>query len=63
MTPPTALRLIPKLLKRFGDTVSSLVIFGHAHPNANRNDFFEGFVKDAEQFEKPILYLHGDGHR
>ena len=25
--------------------------------------FSESAVKDAEQFEKPILYLHGDGHR
>jgi hypothetical protein len=50
-------------LRRSGAAVSSLIIFGHAKPNANHNDFFEPFNIDAEEFKKPILYLHGDGHR
>jgi hypothetical protein len=50
-------------LRRFGDTVTSVVIFGHALPAAKHNDFFEPFNKDAQEFGKPILYLHGDGHR
>lgn len=50
-------------LKVFGDDVSSLVIFGHAKPNENHQDFFEPFQEDAKEFGKPILYLHGDGHR
>ena len=50
-------------LRQFGDTVSSVVIFGHANPNpAKHNDFFEPFVIEAQAFGKPILYLHGDGH-
>ena len=50
-------------LKARGDDVSSLVIFGHAKPVASHDDFFGPFVEDARQFGKPILYLHGDGHR
>lgn len=50
-------------LKAKGSDVSSLVIFGHAKPVSNHSDFFNPFLEDAEQFGKPILYLHGDGHR
>lgn len=50
-------------LKRSGETVSSMVIFGHAKPAAKHDDFFGPFNEDAKKFNKPILYLHGDGHR
>lgn len=50
-------------LRRFGDDVTSVVIFGHAQPAAKHNDFFEPFSRDAQEFGKPMLYLHGDGHR
>jgi hypothetical protein len=50
-------------LRKYGGDVSSLVIFGHAKPNPTHNDFFEPFSKIATKFEKPILYLQGDGHR
>lgn len=46
-----------------GDDVSSLVVFGHAKPAGSHTDFFNLFVEDAKEFGKPILYLHGDGHR
>lgn len=49
-------------LRRYGDAVSSLVIFGHAKPMENHDDFFIPFNEDAKAFKKPILYLHGDGH-
>lgn len=54
---------IRRNLAKFGDEVSSLVIFGHALPGAKHADFFDPFMKDARQFQKPILYLHGDGHK
>ena len=45
--------------------LKALVIFGHAnmsiHPE-NFEEFTTKFRKLAAQFEKPILYLHGDGH-
>lgn len=50
-------------LETFGEKVTSVVVFGHAKPNENHADFFDAFVEDAKAFEKPILYLQGDGHR
>lgn len=50
-------------IKQFGDSVSSVVVFGHALPVGKHRDFFGPFVNDAKTFGKPILYLHGDGHR
>ena len=57
------LNWVRRNIQQYGNSVSSLVIFGHAKPNENHNDFFDKFVKDATAFQKPILYLHGDGHR
>ena len=50
-------------LRRFSDHVSSMVLFGHALPVERHNDFFVPFSEEAETFGKPVLYLHGDGHR
>ncbi|MCH9653417.1 MAG: hypothetical protein K0U86_04970 [Planctomycetes bacterium] len=50
-------------LRRYGNNVTSLVLFGHAKPIAAHNDFFGPFSQDAIKFQKPILYLHGDGHK
>lgn len=50
-------------VQRFGTEISSLVIFGHAKPAKVHNDFFDPFSKVAEDFGKPVLYLHGDGHK
>lgn len=57
------LNWVRRNLNAKGDDVSSLVIFGHAKPAGSHTDFFDPFVEDAKQFRKPILYLHGDGHR
>jgi len=50
-------------LERFGNEVSSVVVFGHATPTAKHEAFFTGFVEEAQKFGQPVLYLHGDGHR
>ena len=50
-------------LHQFGESVSSVVIFGHAKPNQNHRVYFDGLSAEATTFKKPILYLHGDGHR
>lgn len=50
-------------LRKFGTSASSLVLLGHAKPVENHDDFFTPFNKVAREFGKPILYLHGDGHR
>ena len=43
-------------------SIARLVIFGHALPSENHRDFFVLLQRFAQSFEKPILYLHGDGH-
>ncbi len=57
------LQWIRRNLAQFGNDVSSLVLFGHANPQDKHRDFFEPFSIEAEKFDKPVLYLHGDGHR
>ena len=54
---------VQRNLRHSGAHVSSVVIFGHALPAEKHNDFFGPFNTEARRFKKPILYLHGDGHR
>lgn len=56
-------RWVRRALKESGANVGSLVLFGHANPNEKHDDFFKPFITTAKEFKKPILYLHGDGHR
>ncbi len=48
---------------RFGNHVHAAVIFGHAHPRPDHNGYFNPLSTLATEWGKPILYLHGDGHR
>lgn len=50
-------------LLRSGAKVTSLVIFGHARPASVHDDYFIPLSRAATEFAKPVLYLHGDGHR
>ena len=50
-------------LEQSGNDVQAVVVFGHALPARKHDAFFNGFVEDAKKFAKPVLYLHGDGHR
>ncbi|MCP4174616.1 MAG: hypothetical protein GY758_28025, partial [Fuerstiella sp.] len=59
----TDLKWIHRNIKRFGHGVTSMVVFGHAMPAEKHNDFFIPFNDEAREFGKPILYLHGDGHK
>lgn len=54
---------VKESLRRAGKDVRSLVVFGHARPAKNHDDFFNPFSTVAEEFGKPVLYLHGDGHK
>lgn len=49
-------------LESHAETASSAVVFAHARPARTQKDFFDGFSKAATAFNKPVLYLHGDGH-
>lgn len=53
---------IESQLRDHGPEISRLVIFGHALPYRNHRTFFFMLNAVAQSFEKPILYLHGDGH-
>ena len=50
-------------LQRSGKDISSLVLLGHAKPAMNHQDFFDPLNTVAADFGKPVLYLHGDGHK
>lgn len=43
--------------------VDFVVVFTHAGPGENHDAFFDRFVVTARWFIKPVLVLHGDGHR
>lgn len=48
--------------ERYGAGVSSAVVFAQASPNRKHAVFLDGFKSAANDFGKPVLYLHGDGH-
>ncbi|MBT3890064.1 MAG: hypothetical protein HOF72_05520 [Planctomycetaceae bacterium] len=41
----------------------AIVLFGHAHPMINHNDFFTPLLPIVKTTNVPLLYLHGDGHK
>jgi len=51
------------LLQRRKENISTAVVFGHSQPSTATKVFFESFGEIAEQFARPVLYVHGDGHR
>ena len=56
---------IDHLVQNQGERIKVMVIFGHANMNLvpeNFKSFMSIFSATAESFQKPILYLHGDGH-
>lgn len=50
-------------LGRHKDKVRAAVVFAQANPNEKHASFMTNFRAAALVFEKPILFLHGDGHR
>lgn len=54
---------IAKQLTAHRDDVHSAVIFAQASPSSKIGTFQESLVQAATEFEKPILYLHADGHQ
>ncbi len=54
---------VDECLERYGPKVRAAVVCAQASPNEAKNgDFFTPFVARVAAFEKPVLYLHGDGH-
>ncbi len=50
-------------VEQHGDDARAIVIFGHAMPRPDHDDYFDGLNTLATELDKPFLYLHGDGHR
>lgn len=54
---------VDECLERFGPDVRAAVVCAQAGLNSEKHgDFLAPFVKRVQAFEKPVLYLHGDGH-
>ncbi len=47
----------------YGAIAERVVVLGHARPTENQADYFRVLVKESQAYGKPVLYLHGDGHR
>jgi len=54
---------IKQQVEEYGEKSRCMVLFGHAQPATKHDDFFGPFGEIAGAYQKPVLYLHGDGHR
>lgn len=50
-------------LNSLGKKAYAVVVIGQAAPKAYHEDFFRRFVPAVQAYGKPVMYLHGDGHR
>jgi hypothetical protein len=57
------LKWVEDNVTKYRDNVRAAVVFGQARPKPIQEDFFAPFVETAKTFGKPVLYLHGDGHK
>jgi len=53
---------IDSQIEKYNEIVSFAVIFAQANPDNKHVDFMKRFLISAEQFNKPIIFIHGDGH-
>lgn len=49
--------------RKGGETAEAAVIFTHAQPSPATALFFDGLSRWATEFGRPVLLIHGDGHR
>ena len=47
---------------RYGSAINRLVILGHATPTEKHARFFSEVERIATDLDRPVLYIHGDGH-
>lgn len=50
-------------LATLGQKAYAVVVVGQAAPKEYHEDFFRRFVPAVAAYGKPVMYLHGDGHR
>ena len=48
--------------KKWKTDVRAAVVMAQATPNKDHELFVKQFADECKQFEKPVLYLHADGH-
>ncbi len=48
---------------KHGDQARAAVIIAHAHATGTRQSLANALIPLANKFAKPVLYIHGDGHR
>ena len=49
-------------VNRYQSEIQRLVILGHATPRGKHADFFDELERIAVGLNRPVLYIHGDGH-
>ncbi len=49
-------------LTKWKKDVRAAVVFAQATPIKGHEPFFKPFAEQCKEFEKPVLYLHADGH-
>jgi len=54
---------VEKQFNKNRENVRAAVIVTQAHPKEKHQDFMNKFLISAEQFSKPVIFIHGDGHR
>jgi hypothetical protein len=57
------LEWVTEQFQEHGSRVKAAVVFSHAGPSSTRRPFFDPFRQVAANFGKPVLYIHGDGHK
>ena len=50
-------------LRRDGTEARAAAVFAHANPRTEHALFMDPFRAEAGKFEKPVLFIHGDGHQ
>lgn len=45
-----------------GKNISAAVILAQANPDAKHRIFMDQFLPLVKEFERPVLFIHGDGH-
>ena len=49
-------------ISKYQNKLSVVVIFGHTKPRSEHDNYFKPLYKIAKTLNKPIFYIHGDGH-
>jgi len=54
---------VEEQFKKRGKSVRAAVVFAQANPNEKHKLFMDRFRAAVRTFRKPVLFIHGDGHK